>query len=280
MSNKSKKFGSIVIASDLDGTFFGSRTNLVERNLEKIKYFCDNGGRFTFATGRLPLFIKRPIPNPEDIVNFPAVMGNGTCLFDYQRQIALEEHYLDTALLAEVEDYLIRETGFEAAIRATYADGVVMSTLENAALKREFETFPEYVERVVCSARDWGGYKLYKANIRGSVDVIPELYPRVKKEFGDIFNVTTSAKTMIELMPLGISKASMLVDVKEKMLDKGTILCTVGDYDNDLEMHSISDLAVCPSNANDAVKSVCKLQLCSNDEGVIADLIEYFDKNI
>ncbi len=280
MSSEFNKFKNIFIASDLDGTFFGSRTNLVERNLEKIKYFCDNGGRFTFATGRLPLFIKRPIPNPEQIVNFPAVMGNGTCLFDYQRQIAVEEHYLDANLLAEVEDYLIKETGFDAAIRATYANGVVMSTLENKALRREFETFPEYVERVVCSARSWGEYKLYKANIRGSIDVIPELYPRIKKEFGDIFNVTTSAKTMIELMPLGISKASMLLDVKNKMLDKNTILCTVGDYDNDLEMHSIADIAVCPSNANDAVKSVCKLQLCSNDEGVIADLIEYFDKNI
>ena len=84
---------------------------------------------------------------------------------------------------------------------------------------------------------------------------------------------------MVELMPIGISKASMLVDIKEKMLDKDTVLCTVGDYDNDLEMHAISDLSVCPSNANDAVKSVCKLQLCSNDDGVIADLVEYFDKN-
>ena len=274
-----KKFENIFIASDLDGTFFGSKTHLVERNLEKIKYFCDNGGRFTFATGRLPLFIRRPVPNPENIVNFPAVMGNGTCLFDYQNQKAIEEHFVDCSLLAEVEDYLIKETGFEAAIRATYSEGVVMSTLENSALKREFETFPEYVKRVVCSAHEWNGYKLYKANIRGTVDVIQKMYPRIKKEFGDVLTVTTSANTMIELMPLGISKASMLVDVKEKMLDKNTILCTVGDYDNDLEMHAISDLAVCPSNANDAVKSVCKLQLCSNDDGVIADLIDYFDMN-
>ena len=274
-----KKFENIFIASDLDGTFFGSKTHLVERNLEKIKYFCDNGGRFTFATGRLPLFIKRPVPNPENIVNFPAVMGNGTCLFDYQNQKAIEEHFVDCSLLAEVEDYLIKETGFEAAMRATYSDGVVMSTLENSALKREFETFPEYVKRAVCSAHEWNGYKLYKANIRGTVDVIQEMYPRIKKEFGDVLTVTTSANTMIELMPLGISKASMLVDVKEKMLDKNTLLCTVGDYDNDLEMHAISNLAVCPSNANDLVKSVCKLQLCSNDDGVIADLIDYFDMN-
>ena len=274
-----KKFENIFIASDLDGTFFGSKTHLVERNLDRIKYFCENGGRFTFATGRLPLFIRKPIPNPENIVNFPAVMGNGTCLFDYQNQKALEEHFLDTTLIAEVEDFLIKETGFDAAIRATFAEGVVFSTLENNALKREFETFPEYVERVVCSANKWREYNLYKANIRGSVDVIQEMYPRIKERFGEVFTVTTSANTMIELMPYGISKASMLADVKERMLGINTVLCTVGDYDNDLEMHSIADLAVCPSNANDIVKSVCKLQLCSNNDGVIADLIDYFDMN-
>ena len=275
-----KKFENIFIASDLDGTFFGSKTYLVERNLEKIKYFCENGGCFTFATGRLPMFMRKPIPNPENIVNFPAVTGNGTCLFDYQIGKAVKEHFIDASLLAEVENFLIKETGFEAAIRATYADGVVMSTLENKALKKEFDTFPEYVKRDVCSAHEWKDYNLYKANIRGDVDVIQELYPRMQKIYGDIFTVTTSAKTMIELMPLGISKASMLVDIKEHMLRKDTMLCTVGDYDNDLEMHSISDLAVCPSNANDAVKAICKLQLCSNDDGVIADLVDYFDSNI
>ena len=274
-----KKFENILIASDLDGTFFGSKTHLVERNLEKIKYFCDNGGRFTFATGRLPLFIKRPVPYPQDIVNFPAVMGNGTCLFDYQNQKAIEEHFLDSSLLCEVEEFLLKETGCEAAIRATYAEGVVMSTLENAALKREFETFPEYVERVVCSTRAWEGYNLYKANIRGNADVIGSIYPLIEERFSDVLTVTTSANTMIELMPLGISKASMLVDIKQKMFDNNIMLCTVGDYDNDLAMHAISDLSVCPSNANDRVKSVCKLQLCSNDDGVIADLVDYFDLN-
>ena len=276
----SKKFENIFIASDLDGTFFSSKTYLVERNLERIKYFCDNGGKFTFATGRLPLFIRKPIPAPQDIVNFPAVMGNGTCLYDYQENRAVEEHFLDASRLYEVEDFLFKLTGYEAAIRATYAEGVVMSTLENEALRREFEYFPDFVERVVCSAREWGGYNLYKANIRGTAEVIESIYSEVEARFSGDFTVTTSGKTMIELMPLGFSKASMLLDVKNRYLGKDALLCTVGDYDNDLPMHAVSDLSVCPSNANDRVKAVCKLRLCSNDDGVIGDLIDYFDMNM
>ena len=53
------KFENIVIASDLDGTYFATGTKLVERNLERVRYFCENGGHFTFATGRLPIFTRK-----------------------------------------------------------------------------------------------------------------------------------------------------------------------------------------------------------------------------
>ena len=46
------KFDRILIVSDLDGTFLGSGGRMVERNVEKIKFFNANGGLFTFATGR------------------------------------------------------------------------------------------------------------------------------------------------------------------------------------------------------------------------------------
>ena len=77
-----KKFENIVIASDLDGTFFGSRQYLLERNTDRVRYFCENGGHFTIATGRVPLFIKTPIPEPEKLINMPAVMGNGGCVYE------------------------------------------------------------------------------------------------------------------------------------------------------------------------------------------------------
>ena len=275
-----KKFEKIFIASDLDGTYFDSNTSVVQRNVERIKYFCENGGHFTFATGRLPIFIKKHIPDAAPLINFPAVMGNGTCLFDYQKGEAIEEYFLDTELLAEVEAFIYRHAGVDAAIRATYDKGVLMSTLQNEKLKHEFDTFPEYIERKVCPASEWGGYKLYKSNIRGRAEVIAPLYPLVEKEFSDVLSVTTSSKTMIELMPYGTSKAAMLQSVKEKYFHNDVMLCTVGDYDNDLAMHSIADLSVCPSNANDAVKSICKLQLCSNDDGVIGDLVDYFDREL
>ena len=43
-------------------------------------------------------------------------------------------------------------------------------------------------------------------------------------------------------------------------------------------MHELSDVAVCPANAIDKVKKICDMQLCDNDSGVIAELIEKLDE--
>ena len=56
-------------------------------------------------------------------------------------------------------------------------------------------------------------------------------------------------------------------------------VCAVGDYENDSAVLSAADIAVCPSNATEDIKAICDLCLCSNDEGVIADLVEYFENN-
>ena len=67
------------------------------------------------------------------------------------------------------------------------------------------------------------------------------------------------------------------------MLSEGgsrKMLYTVGDYENDIEMHELADVSVCPANAIDSVKAICDIELCDNDSGVIAELIEMLDSNM
>ena len=92
-----KKFEGILICSDIDGTVFYhepvlDRRYVPENSCRAIKYFQDNGGRFTFATGRFPQFsakelLQYVIPNAVDKVKAAAHRGTKmTC-----REGALEE---------------------------------------------------------------------------------------------------------------------------------------------------------------------------------------------
>jgi hydroxymethylpyrimidine pyrophosphatase-like HAD family hydrolase len=74
----------------------------------------------------------------------------------------------------------------------------------------------------------------------------------------------------------GCSKGNMLRVLKEtyEILTGHPIkVYGVGDYENDLSTLSAADVAVCPANAHAAVKGISDMVLCSNDDGVIADLI-------
>lgn len=95
--------------------------------------------------------------------------------------------------------------------------------------------------------------------------------------FGDTFEYSVSSPHFFELQRKGCTKATGLRFVAEylsKQLGHPVTAVAVGDQENDLPMLLAADVAACPENAVEAVKSVCPVRLCHHDEGCIADLIE------
>lgn len=272
------KFENIVIASDIDGTFLGNGSKTIPRNIEKVKYFCDNGGHFTFATGRLPIFMRKSLPYAKDIVNMPAVTGNGTCLYDFKNGKSKKDHLLTYENCLELVHFCKQLTQ-NIGVRGTTSDGFVITDLENEYECKEYNALPDFMNKRVYPVDNWNLFDIYKINVMGDSETLKELYPIFIEKFSDKMNVSRAGYSAIEVMPFGTSKAVMLKSVVEDMFGKDVILCTVGDHDNDLEMHSIANFPVCPENANDNVKKICKLCLCDNNHGVVADLIDYLDKN-
>ena len=52
-------FSGYLICSDVNGTI-SHNTITVQKNIDAIKYFTQNGGRFTIATGRTAAYLKIP----------------------------------------------------------------------------------------------------------------------------------------------------------------------------------------------------------------------------
>ena len=273
-----KKFENIIIASDLDGTFLSSERTEVARNIEKIKYFTENGGIFTISTGRIFPHILAAAPNAREYVNAPVVSCNGMSLYDLRSDSAAKESFFDSEILAEIVNTVYADypdTGFRGITR----DGVVTFQPENSYIKSEMEALK--TKTYVIDRGDLANYKYHKLSFRDTPDVLAKIRGMLEDRYEGRFNIFCSEDTILEIQPLGMSKATLLTELRDMLSDGGErkTLYAVGDYENDYEMLLAADVAVCPANALDKIKDICDLCLCDNDSGVIADLIEYIDKN-
>ena len=273
-----KRFEHIMIVSDMDGTFLGAGGALIPRNLEALDYFRAEGGLFTFASGRSPDYIRLSVPHPEEMINLPAVAINGTCLYDYHKQEFVECCFLDSELTLRLVRW-VRKNFDDIVIRGVGDGSVWMTNPKEPYFSKEFAPI-KILSPKILDTEDWRGVSPFKLAFRGDRERIPMLWERVEAEFGKELSITQSGHELLEVIPKGHSKGKAVLRLREKYGDRVSLLCTVGDYINDLEMHGVADLSVCPANACEEVKKVCKLCLCNHKEGVIADLIEYLDRQV
>ena len=278
--NTQKKFQSIVLATDLDGTFLTKDPDARRRNLDAIAYFKANGGHFTFATGRYhTAVLGGSYFCTEELLNLPAVTGNGSCLYDYAAKSVLEKTPIPYELVREIY-FKMKEIAPTAGLRAITDEGVVYTELSNPMMEADFAWLAPKRPSFLLSIDEWRSYGLYKLAIRDELDVVNELKPKLIEAFRGRLEVSQSDDTLIDVQALGVTKARGLRRLCELCFDRPVTLCVAGDYYNDLEMMSIADLAFCPENAVDEVKAICRATLCHHDRGVIAEVIETIETMI
>lgn len=269
-----KRFENIVIATDLDGTFFATGTKVVDRNLEAVRYFTENGGHFTFATGRTADIILPKVPMATELLNLPAVTGNGTCLYDFKQGKASREYFLPYDLMCEMDAFFKNEAP-DIAMRGSTPHGLVAYDEDHPIIRAEYER--NRAQYSFTPLSEWQKIGVYKLAVRGTPERLQALYPTFVERWGDRVQLALSWEDLLDVQLGGCTKAVMLQKMVAEHFDQATVLCAVGDYENDLEMLRIADLACCPDNAIASVKAVCPLHFCSNDEGVIGDIVEYLD---
>ena len=69
------KFDGILICTDLDGTLYKNDKSISPKNCEAIEYFKQEGGLFTFVTGRMPFFVSNIYETVEPNVPFGCING-------------------------------------------------------------------------------------------------------------------------------------------------------------------------------------------------------------
>lgn len=269
-----KKFDGIMITTDLDGTLLRNDKSVSPENLAAIEYFKENGGTFTFITGRSIVVVGEVY----DIVRPNAPIGcfNGGAVYDMEKKAFLFQKTLPegwTALVRTVDEEMpgmsIQLCGFENCYFCKMNDAMerVQKTFNFPDLRCHYNDVTEEIAKVIfVDSSEAELVKLRK---------LLEAHPLAEK-----FQFVRSGAEYLEMLPKGLDKGENLIKIAGIMgIDiKRTI--GIGDNENDVSMIEKAGVGVAVGNATDCAKNAADIITVSNEEHAIAKIIEDIDKGI
>lgn len=262
-----KKFEGILLCTDLDGTLLRKSKEISHENLDAIEYFKSEGGIFTFITGRMPLFVEEFF----DVVhpNGPVGCINGGGIYDYPNKKYLWTQPADRSVLDLVE----------LADREMDSIGIQLNTFDHTYFCKENSVMAWFrkltgAENLTCCYRE---VKEPIAKILFGVETTEEMvrldrllkaHPAAKS-----FDFVSAEKTLYEIIPKGVNKGTLLIQMARILGLDSQKTVAVGDYDNDVGMLRAAKLGIAVANASPAAKAAADHITVSNEEHAIARII-------
>ncbi len=260
------KFDGWLICSDFDATAFdGPSGKMPEANVQAVKYFQENGGRFTFASGRYAKsFFDGSLHCPVR-PNAPICTLNGAVISSEDGKEMLRSN-----VIAERErliEFCFSFLDRYEAVKKLY----FYSDCGSVQFKKDGEETREaFLGRIP--------EKLLKAVIWSETGSAEAVRDEVAREGAGWLYVTRSWKNGIDVQLLDSDKGRGVLEVKE--LCGADKLVTVGDYENDIPMLEAGDISYAVANAAEHVAAYADRRTVSAAEGALAAIIYEIEKEI
>ncbi len=266
------KFKGKIIISDIDGTYTGSADG-VRKNNEAIEYFKSEGGLFTFATGRVEYSVKSVVPDFFELTNAPAVMSNGSYLYDVKTDTRINEICVDASYALPFLKGLKDEMP-DIGIRINRGKGYMTPEINPAAYK-DLKNYISNVKTYDFDDMPTDGWN--KIVLVGSREQVTAASEYVRENGGyEKFAVSFSCPTLLELLDPAATKGNQVRYMKKMLGDYTTYCC--GDFENDEDMLKKADFAVVPSSGMDKIVAIADIVTCHCMDGTIAYLVDMLDK--
>lgn len=263
-----KKFEGVLLCTDLDGTLLRADKSVSKENIEAIRHFQREGGRFTFVTGRVPTAAR----GIYDAVRPNAAIGcfNGGGIYDFESDTFLR----------------FTELGREGMELTALADrempevGIQVNTARCVYFCKDNEAMIRF-RRVTGLPNLTCHYTDVKDPIAKVIFLHME--DEVLKRLASLFaaqpqaaalDFIRSEETIYEILPKGSSKGKALLQLAEIYGIDPSRTVAVGDFDNDASMLSAAGVGVAVANASEKAKRAADRITVSNEEHAIAKIIE------
>ncbi|MFE9020187.1 HAD family hydrolase [Streptomyces sp. NPDC007808] len=255
-----------LIATDLDGTLLRSDGSVSPRTRDALAAVTAAGAAHIVVTGRAAPW-TRPILDDLGYQGL-AVCGQGAQVYDAGAHRLLTSVTLDRQLAGVALAKIEAEVGplFLAASRDGLEGDVLVGpgyTVTGALPSTPFT-----------DASDLWTAPLNKIYIQHPKLSDDELARAARQAAGGFVTVAMAGAGIVELLPLGLSKATGLSLAARRLGMKAADTIAFGDMPNDIPMFAWASHGVAMANAHEELRAVADEVTASNEEDGIAVVLE------
>ncbi len=261
-----------LVISDIDGTLLKAGQPVPERNVRAINDFIARGGRFTVCTGR-GSWSARAFTSLIGLRE-PAIICNGTCIFDYSRMETLYAHPLPSDAARVVKEVLKAFPGVCAEI-VREPEVFLANPTETGRRHVAHRNLPFTVKEVEEMGGGWN--KAVFLCDEASIGPLHGFLSDLMEENEEMDHLWVNVH-IAELVPKGFSKANGVAKLCELTgADPGKVIA-LGDYYNDLELFRAAAFSVAVGDAPEEVRNAADMVTGRCLDGGVADVLESFEQ--
>jgi Cof subfamily protein (haloacid dehalogenase superfamily) len=256
-----------LIATDLDGTLLRDDETVSQRTRDALAAAASRGAEHIVVTGRGVPWTKHILADLG--YGGLAVCAQGAQVYDAGRQRLLTSVTLDRQLAGLALGKIEAETGpLALAAARDGVDGEVLAGPGYRVRSGSLETV-----HVTDPAELWTAplNKLYLQHPALDDD---ELVKVARAVAGDLVSITMAGEDIVELLPLGLSKAKGLALAARRLGVGASGTIAFGDMPNDVPMFGWAAHGVAMANAHPELLAVADEVTASNNEDGIAVHLE------
>ncbi|OJY47386.1 HAD family hydrolase [Pseudonocardia sp. 73-21] len=262
-----------LVATDVDGTLLNPFDEVTPRTSAVIERLVAGGVTFVLVTGRPPRWIP-PVVAQLPMTRF-AVCANGGVLYDAVEDRVVWSRTIDPATLAELA----------TVITATLPGcRLAVEGVGEVAAGDHFVAEPDYIhawadgDNHTAPRTDLLTRPAVKMLIRDPQMRSDAMVAALAPVIGDAADLTFShPRGLVEISPAGVTKATGLAEVCDRLGFTAADVVAFGDMPNDLEMLRWAGHGVAMGNAHGDLHAVADEVTASNaDDGLALVLERWF----
>ena len=268
-----KKLNCRLIVSDFDGTLANSRNEVSQRVIEAINGYVNCGGIFALCTGRI---LPSILPRAREMgLKGLAVACQGSVIADIETGKIIRSVHFQSGQTAEICAALEE---LDSNVQAYHNCGFYSSLPVGEEHLKLYESIigieAAHADKKLSQFVAESDIKFNKVAALCRPDEQEELYSALVEKFGKKYDVTCSAKVLVEISPYGETKGEALKFLAAHYGVPIEKTCAVGDNLNDASMIEAAGYGVAVGNAVDGLKEIARYITVTNDEDAVAKVIE------